>query len=237
MRGRHAAKRRRTHAGSDSDSDSDDEGADPKHNIRVIDNTVYFNDDITHESVFRLNFALRKLEKSILARSACLADLLGAEADVAGKFAATTPVHLHVTSYGGIIDAAFSAVDCVKGLKVPVVTVVDGYVASAGTLITLAGAKRQMLPNAKMLIHQLRTGMWGKHAELTDQFENTKKTMEHLIAFYVAHTKIKRKRLEKLLKRDVDWDADECVAHGMVDEVVRPAGAAGAAAAADSSDE
>lgn len=234
-------------ASNDSDSDSDSDAAlmldNMKHNIRVIDNTVYFNDAITHETVFRLNFTLRKLEKSILARSACLADLLGAEPEAAGKFAATTPVHLHVTSYGGLIDAAFSAVDCIKGLKVPVVTVVDGYVASAGTLITLAGTKRQMLPNAKLLIHQLRTGMWGKFAELTEQYDNSKKTMDHLSAFYVAHTKIKRKRLDKLLKKDVDWDATECLAHGVIDEIVSPSGpgaggtGAGGASQGDSDDE
>lgn len=236
-----AEKRKRRRLADDSDSDSSDSERammlDNKHNIRVIDNTIYFNEDITHESVFRLNYTLRKLEKSILARSACLADLLGAEPEVAGKFAATTPVHLHVTTYGGLVDAAFSAVDCIKGLKVPVVTVVDGYVASAGTLITLAGTKRHMLPNAKMLIHQLHSGAWGKFSELVDQFDNTTKTMEHLYTFYVAHTKIKRKRLEKILKKDVDWDATECLAHGLIDEVMRPTGAAAAGAATDSDSE
>ena len=75
-----AEKRKRRRLADDSDSDnSDSERAmmlDNKHNIRVIDNTIYFNEDITHESVFRLNYTLRKLEKSILARSACLAECL-----------------------------------------------------------------------------------------------------------------------------------------------------------------
>lgn len=207
---------------SDSDSDTHRHEIDNRFNIRVIDNAIYFNNDITRESVFRLNFMLRRLEKSLLARSACLAELLGADSDTVTKLAASTPVHLHVTTNGGEIDAAFSCVDCIKGLRVPVVTVVDGYVASAGTLITLAGAKRVIMPNAKMLIHQLRTGMWGKHAELVDQYENSNRTMEHLIEFYTSHTKIKRKRLEKILKRDVEWNADECIAVGLVDEIVKP---------------
>ena len=220
----HQKSRKRARlSSSDSDSDSDHESrVDDKFNIRVIDNAIYFNNDITRESVFRLNYMLRRLEKSLLARSACLAELIGAESDAATKLAASTPVSLHLTSNGGEIDAAFSAVDCIKALRVPVVTVVDGYVASAGTLISLAGAKRIILPNAKMLIHQLRTGFWGNFSNITDQFENTQKTMDQLLDFYAAHTKIRRKKLEKLLKRDVEWTADECVAAGLVDEVAKP---------------
>lgn len=226
MRGKLPATRKRTRA-HDSDSESESEAAaDSKFNIRVLDNTVFFNEDVSRESIFRLNLTLRKLEKTILARSACLAELLGAESDAAGKFAATTPIHLHVTTDGGLVDAAMSCVDCIKSLKVPVVTVVDGFVASAGTLITLAGSRRIIQPNAKMLIHQLRTGAWGKHAEIVDHYENCTRTMGTLIDFYVAHTKLKRKRLEKILQRDVEWDAAECLQNGLADEVATPKGSA-----------
>ena len=214
---------------SDSDDDSDDHRHPSKFNITTIDNTIYFNEDITHKTVFQLNVALRKLEKKLLSHGSGFGEILRHELERRNMppppnleaMMGSVPIRLHVTTYGGLVDAAFSAVDCIKGLKVPVVTVVDGYVASAGTLITLAGTRRLMLPNASMMIHELRTTIWGKMKDLTDSYENSAKTMEHLVEFYNAHTKLSKKKLEKTLQRDVNWRAEECLKHGLVDEVLK----------------
>lgn len=175
--------------------------------ITVQNNNVYFNDDITSESASMLNKELRHVEEKMVR--------------VGEMYKITPPpIYLYLTTNGGDIYSAFSVIDCITRLKVDVYTVVDGFVASAGTLISLAGKKRFILPNAYMLIHELRSGVWGKMSDMTDEYENLKKLMDHLTDYYVKHTKITKKTLEKILKKDSIWNAEECMRRGLVEETL-----------------
>jgi ATP-dependent protease ClpP protease subunit len=106
-----------------------------------------------------------------------------------------------------------------KQLGVPIYTVVDGFVASAGTLISICGDKRFMLPNAYMLIHELRSEFWGKMTDIEEEIKNLKKTMEHVTSLYTKHTKLSSTQLDKILKKDAIWNVDECLSKGLIDEV------------------
>lgn len=169
-------------------------------------NHVYFNDEITNETVFALNRELRQVESKLKMVAMAHGMTPG-------------PVFLHITTDGGSIHAAFSAVDCIQSLSIPVHTVVDGFVASAGTLISLAAEKRYIRPNAYMLIHELRSGVWGKMSSIEEEVENLKKIMEHIHTFYLNCTKLTKKQLEKILTKDVIWTADECISKGVADEL------------------
>jgi len=72
-----------------------------------------------------------------------------------------------------------------------------------------------------MLIHELRSATsWNKMSELEDEISNLKKTMENIKDIYAEHTKITRSELSKILKKDIDWDAKECLKRGLVDEII-----------------
>ena len=71
-----------------------------------------------------------------------------------------------------------------------------------------------------MLIHQISSGMWGKYEELKDDMENAESLMEAIREIYVNHTKIPKKTLNQLLKRDLWFDADTCLKYGLVDEII-----------------
>lgn len=169
-------------------------------------NHVYFNDDVTYDTMFALNKELRNVETKI--KTAAIA--LNMEPQ---------PIYLHITTHGGGIHAAFSAVDCIEQLSVPVYTIADGFVASAGTLLTLAGQKRYITSNAYMLIHELRSGVWGKMTSIDEEYLNLKKVMDHITAFYTKRTHISKKALEKILTKDIIWNAEECIEKGLVEEI------------------
>lgn len=171
-------------------------------------NHVYFNDDITEESCFALNKELRAVKM----RLTLFAAAHGFPID-------NMPIYLHLTTNGGSIHAAFSVVDCIKTLGFPVYTIVDGFVASAGTLISIAGAKRYIMPNAYMLIHELRSGVWGKMSSIEEEYGNLKKIMEHINSYYESHTKMNKRALDKMLTKDIIWNAQECISKGLVDEL------------------
>jgi len=176
-------------------------------NLYTMNNNIYFQDEISFETADTLKKELREMEEHLL--------------NVASKYSMDAPpIRLHITSGGGSVIAANSIIDCMEELKVPVHTIVDGFAASAATLISIHGSKRYIKKNATMLIHQVRSGMWGKMAELDDDYKNIKKTHEKIKDMYEEKTNLARKDLVKILKHDLDWDAQECLDKGLVDEII-----------------
>jgi len=170
-------------------------------------NKIYFNDDITDTTCFQLNKELR-----VVAERMKIISVLHSHDPM--------PIYLHLTTNGGQIHAAFSVIDCIQKLGVPVYTVVDGFVASAGTLISICGERRFMLPNAYMLIHELRSEFWGKMTDIEEEIKNLKKTMDHVTGLYTKYTSLSLTQLEKILKRDAIWNAEECKKKGLVDDLM-----------------
>lgn len=84
----------------------------------------------------------------------------------------TIPIFLFITTDGGEFYAVLRAIDCISQLSSPVYTVVDGFVASTGTLLSIVG--KNVLYN-RVLIHQLRSSVWGKMKDIEDEVENLKK--------------------------------------------------------------
>lgn len=168
-------------------------------------NHIYFNDDITNETATELKKELRNIETQI-------------KTLMLTHRAEKLPIYLHITTDGGLIHSAFSVIDCIKSLSVPVYTVVDGFVASAGTLISLAGEKRFMCKNAYMLIHELRSGVWGKMSEIEEECNNLKKMMTHITNYYKENTTISKKELDGILKKDTILNYKECINKGLVEE-------------------
>ena len=188
-------------------------------NIKRIDNCIYFSDRITYDSAHQLNYQLRTLEHEVLE------DVRAAEDSKKGKSKYVDiridpkPICLYLTTHGGLVHAAFSIVDTIRSLRVPVHTYVSGYVASAGTLISLAGAKRFMSSNSFMMIHEIRSGVWGRYSDIRVEHENLTKLMDHIVKYYVAHTKISREKLAEMLRSDNDLTAAECLELGLIDAI------------------
>jgi ATP-dependent Clp protease protease subunit len=173
----------------------------------TMNNHIYFNDDITMESVTVLNRSIRELQNDLI--------ILGIKNDIEPP-----PIKLHLTTYGGLVYAAFSVIACIKSSKIPVHTIIDGYAASAGTLISVCGARRYIHRHSSMMIHELSAGMWGRMSVMEEKMEDLKKMMDKLKEIYTTHTKLTVKKLDKILKKDSDWYAEECLANGLVDEII-----------------
>jgi ATP-dependent Clp protease protease subunit len=131
------------------------------------------------------------------------------------------PIKLFITSNGGLVYQVFLAIDTIQGLKVPVHTYCQGIVASAGTLLSLSGKRRFITENSYMLIHEIRSGTWGKFTHICESLENSKQLMDHIKDYYVKRTKITAEELDEQLKKDVTWNAKTCLEKGLVDEIIK----------------
>ena len=72
-----------------------------------------------------------------------------------------------------------------------------------------------------MLIHQISTGVWGTYENLRDEKESMDSLMEMLEGIYLKHTKIKKKQLMEMLKRDLWMNPQKCLELGLVDEIIK----------------
>lgn len=176
-----------------------------KINIYVMANHIYFSTDITPKTAFVLCKYLRTLETSLKID----AITMGVKQEI----------YLHITTDGGCVSSAFSIIDCMEGLSIPVNTVIDSDVSSAGTIISIHGAKRYVCKNSYVLIHELRSGCWGKLAFIDDTYKNCVKLQEHINNFYLTKTKISKKMLKDLLVKDLQFNATECINMGIADEI------------------
>lgn len=172
------------------------------------DGVIYFYADVNTDNNLKLNKLIRKQDGENVWKS---------EGPIP-----TSPadVQVRIASYGGYVLDAFGTIDYIKQCKSDVVTVIDGYAASAGTLISCVANKRYIGENSYMLIHQLSAGHWGNFEQLKDSMECSAALMERIYDIYTEHTKIPKKKLKELLKRDLWWDAKTCLEYGLVDDVI-----------------
>lgn len=197
-------RRLRVHAADDEDDDKD--GGDDEGSIVCLRNSVYFYADVTKRTVLRL---VQKLHEAN---------------DYATKCLGTTPqqearVYLYINSPGGEVFAGLSAMDHIRWNPVPVVTVVDGFVASSATFLLLGAAERKAMRNARILIHQLTATFWGKFVDLLDEVKNTQELMRSIQAIYTQSTRMDSATVEELLRKELHMDATRACEHGFVDEV------------------
>ena len=182
-------------------------GSFESNNLYSVDNNIYFQDDITMDNISALNKELRLMQYKLI--------------DLATNYnIETPPIKLHLTTHGGDVFAALSVIDCINELKIPVHTIVDAYTASAGTLISIVGAKRYIKPHGHMLIHQVRSEIWGKMNEIEDEVTNLRSIMNLIKKLYIKHTNLKPIEIREILKQDINWNAQECLAKGLVDEIL-----------------
>jgi ATP-dependent protease ClpP protease subunit len=199
-------------------------------------NSIYFNAGINPRSMSQLIEKLLSLEQKIIKKQKRLKrkfkeikkdnkdDKYYELSDYEDQFEIKIepkPITLYITSNGGYVYEVFSAIDTIRGMKIPVHTVCKGFVASAGTLLSLAGKKRFITESSYMLIHELRAGYWGKFTYLTESFENSKQLMDHIKSYYLSRTKMTLEELNEHLNKDISWNAEMCLQKGLVDEIIK----------------
>jgi ATP-dependent protease ClpP protease subunit len=175
--------------------------------IQQTTDEIYFYGPMTQRTCFELKTMLKDMEMKMIT--------LGHQYHVK-----TPPIHLHIQSQGGSLYHTLYIVDLIQSLNVPVHTYVDGFAASAATLISVVGEKRYMTKNSLMLIHQLSGSDSGKFNELQDQMSNMNVLMDIIVDTYKTHTKIQNMTLYNLLQKDLWLNSETCLKYGLVDEII-----------------
>lgn len=135
----------------------------------------------------------------------------------------TSDIKLYINSPGGSVYDGLAIYDTIQYIKPDVQTIGIGLQASMGAFLLSSGTKgkRVALPNARIMIHQPSSGTEGK---VTDQEISLKEAVflkKRLNEILAKNTGKKLSEIEKDVERDRWMSAEEAVAYGIVDKVIK----------------
>jgi len=150
--------------------------------------------------------------------SIVVAQLLFLEAEDPSK-----DISLYINSPGGSVTAGWAIYDTMQYIKCDVATICIGMAASMGAFLLAGGAKgkRQALPNAEIMIHQPSGGTRGQASDIRIEADHILKIKRRLNEELAANTNQPIEVIERDTDRDNWMSADEAVAYGLIDSVVR----------------
>ncbi|MFO0856682.1 MAG: ATP-dependent Clp protease proteolytic subunit [Phycisphaerales bacterium] len=132
-------------------------------------------------------------------------------------------INLYINSPGGAVDDTLAIFDTMRFLTSPVNTYCIGRAYSGGSVLLAAGAKgkRYILPHAKVMIHQPYGGITGQAEDIRIQAEQIIKMKQELIRILSECTGKSTDDVRRDSERDKFFSAEEAVAYGLADEVLK----------------
>lgn len=134
------------------------------------------------------------------------------------------PVVIHVSSFGGDANQMKVMQNMFSLMQVPVCCLIDGVCMSAATDLFLSAPYKVAVSHGLFLIHQYSTMINGKIANRRRDSEYDREliesTYDHYKQMLVNKTKLSKRQIEDLLKRDKYLNADECIKYGIYDRVI-----------------
>jgi ATP-dependent Clp protease protease subunit len=133
------------------------------------------------------------------------------------------PISLWINSVGGSATGFFAMYDMIQRIKAPVKTVCIGEACSAAAIILAAGSPglRYIMPNARVMIHQIQVdGLTGSNAEVEIQTKDLKEVQDQLTEILARHTGHTMAKIKRDTKMDNYMSAKEAVEYGLVDKIL-----------------
>lgn len=125
-------------------------------------------------------------------------------------------------SPGGEVYAGLSMIDTINAISSPVSVVVMGYVASMASVLASCGTKgkRYIQKGARIMIHQVSSGVNGKNDDIQVAAENTRYLNDYLIDILAKNCGKQKDEVRNDCRLDYWMSADEAVKYGIVDEII-----------------
>jgi ATP-dependent Clp protease protease subunit len=147
-----------------------------------------------------------------------IAQLLFLEAKTPDK-----EVQIFINSLGGSVSDGLAIYDTMQYVRNPITTISVGISASIAAIILTAGTKgrRFALPNSRVLLHQPSGGVRGVASDIEIHADEIIKIRERLHKILAEHTNQPLKKIKADTDRDFWMTAQEALAYGLIDEVIK----------------
>jgi ATP-dependent protease ClpP protease subunit len=132
---------------------------------------------------------------------------------------AATTITLNINSPGGLMFEALAMYNALRRHPARKVVNIDGYAASAASLLAMAGDHINIAANGMVMIHNPINLVLGNADDMRKAAEDLDKQAEPAVTTYAARTKNSPEQIRAWM-RDTTWfDAEECQQHGFADAI------------------
>jgi len=132
------------------------------------------------------------------------------------------PITMYINTYGGSAYDMFAIYDVMNFVETPIYTVGYGKVMSAGVLLLAAGepGHRFLTPNASVMIHRMKGGVYGGVADWESEKEHFADLEKRMAALLKSHSKLTQAQLKSYLdNQNIYLNAKDAKKYGIVDHV------------------
>ena len=132
-------------------------------------------------------------------------------------------ISLYLNTPGGQVSSGLGIYDTMQLVEPDVATICTGMAASMGSVLLCAGApgKRSALPHSRVLIHQPLGGAQGQASDILIAAKEIERLREELFRIIAGHSGQPYEKVAEDGDRDYWMTAEEALAYGMVDEILR----------------
>lgn len=130
-------------------------------------------------------------------------------------------ITLYINSPGGEVTSGLALYDVMQAVRCPIRTICTGQAASMAAVLFAAGDKRDIMPHARVMIHDPRImGGAGTALQLETISRELMKQREIIADILSEHTGKGTEEILALTGGDSYFSAQEAVAFGLADRVV-----------------
>tara|TARA_B100001540_G_C15371167_1_gene445724 strand:- start:75 stop:560 length:486 start_codon:yes stop_codon:yes gene_type:complete len=131
-------------------------------------------------------------------------------------------IQMYINSPGGSVTAGLAIYDTMQLVSCDVATTCVGQAASMGAVLLAGGTKgkRNILPNSRVMIHQVLGGAQGQTVDVGIQYKEMDHLNNKLMDILGKHCGKTAKALKKACDRDNFMSSEQAVEFGLVDNII-----------------
>lgn len=133
-----------------------------------------------------------------------------------------TPIEIHMNSYGGDTYAMLYLHDVIQDAPCQIKFFGGGAIMSAATFIMAACDERHLYPNARIMVHELRSLTDEKYTNIKIDTEECDALMNTILDIYTNNSRMAKSFWQEATKRDLYLSAEETIQLGLADRVMPP---------------
>lgn len=171
-------------------------------------NYIHFNEKINKQTVVKLIEEIELVNTEI--------------SNMKQKYHTDTiiPILLFINSWGGCVDSALGVCNMIENNVNPIITVINGQSASAGTMLSIVGHRRLIYPLSYAMIHEGSSYVGGDGNDIEADMHNMDLIETKIKNMYMKNSKLTSKKYDELCIDDKSWTPNECLEHGLVDKII-----------------
>ena len=135
---------------------------------------------------------------------------------------AQAPIRMFINSPGGEVQSGLALYDVMQALSCPVNTICLGMAASMAALIFVSGARREMLPHSRIMIHDplIGGGIGGSALSVKARADDLMRIRDITGEVLSRHTGMSLDRVFELTAQDTYFEAEDAIEAGLADAVI-----------------